>query len=260
MLLLLLFSLIISSCLYLYLHKKTRVNLKYLFIDNIIVGLLAFIISYYILGTSEISFILCFLLIPVFAFSLTMLRFWRTPRRKGSDSKSDIVSPADGNIIYIKKFEANQLPVSIKNKSVSKLEELIKTDLLNTPCWLIGINMTPFDVHKNCSPIDGTIILKKHFEGKFLSLKNPDSVIENERCTYVIKNADIQVGVIQIASKRVRRIDSYVKVDQQVMKGEWLGMIRFGSQVDLILPVNININVIEKQQVYAGSSTIGKLD
>lgn len=185
-----------------------------------------------------------------------MIRFWRTPIRKINSVEHDIVSPADGNIIYVKKIENNEIPISIKGKSLSKLSELTKTDLLKTPCWLIGINMTPFDVHKNCSPIDGIIILNEHFDGKFLSLKDPISISDNERNTYVINNGELKVGVVQIASKRVRRIDTYVKVGEKVKKGDWLGMIRFGSQVDVILPYQSSIKISYGEQVYAGISII----
>lgn len=70
---------------------------------------------------------------------------------------------------------------------INEIMELTKTDLLSSPCWLIGINMTPWDVHKNCSPIDGKIILNKHTDGSFLSLKNFNAITRNERNTYVIK-------------------------------------------------------------------------
>lgn len=256
MTLLLFYSLVISTISYFYLHKKTKINIKYLYIDNIIVSLLAFILSYSIFKISFLSYLFGVIFILVLIFALTMLRFWRTPRRKMDVANNTIVSPADGNIIYIKKIGVNEIPISIKNSSISKLSEITKTDLLKVPCWLVGINMTPFDVHKNCSPIDGKIILNIHFDGKFLSLKNPFAISANERNTYVISNEEITVGVIQIASKRVRRIESYVKEFDMVSKGQWLGMIRFGSQVDLILPDFCKIKVQVGQQVYAKKTII----
>jgi len=257
---LIIFNFIISSFLYLYLHKKTRMNIKYIFIDNIVVAISAFIITYLLLSSMFIAYLFSSLLIILFAYALTMLRFWRTPVRKITARDQDIISPADGNIIYIKRVEANEVPISIKQRSISKLSELTKTELLKTPCWLIGINMTPFDVHKNCAPIEGKVLLNLHTAGKFLSLKNPESLSVNERNTYVIANDKISIGVIQIASKRVRRIDTYVKENQIVKKGEWLGMIRFGSQVDLILPVKCKILVNVGQQVYAIKTIIAEFE
>ena len=165
----------------------------------------------------------------------------RTSRRKINNNHNQIVSPAEGKIIYLNKLEKNQIPISIKKGSVSSLNELTKTEILHTPCWLIGINMTPFDVHKNCAPISGNVILNQHTFGKFYSLKNPISLIENERNTIVLENERLTVGIIQIASKRVRRIDTYVDTNDFLNKGEWFGMIRFGSQVDMVLPTSVNL-------------------
>jgi len=247
---------IISTLLYLYLHKKTRIGKKYLFIDNLFVAFASFLMSYYLLKSTTFIIIITPLLVVALAFCLTMIRFWRTPNRKVLARENQIVSPADGNVIYIKRIEKGEIPLSIKNRTISKLTELTKTELLNAPCWLIGINMTPFDVHKNCSPISGKVVLNKHFKGKFLSLKDVAAVSENERNTYVIKNDRIQVGVVQIASKRVRRIDSYVNEGDDVYKGQWIGMIRFGSQVDVLLPIDCNVHVKEGEQIFAIKTVI----
>ncbi len=254
-------SLLVSTLLYSYLHKKTRIRLKYLFVDNIGVILIAFIISSWIFHNLSQNYNwLAFLVNPALvigtALAFTMIRFWRTPRRKIVAKDEEIVSPADGNVIYITQIERQEVPLSIKGARFSKLEELTKTDLLDKPCWLIGINMTPFDVHKNCAPINGTVILNQHFSGKFLSLKEKDALTENERNTYVIADDRCKIGVVQIASRLVRRIDSYVEVGQEVKKGDWLGMIRFGSQVDVILPQNYEIKVKLMDQIYAGTTIL----
>jgi phosphatidylserine decarboxylase len=253
------YNFIISSLLYLYLQKKTRISKKYLYIDNLIVAFVSFLLIYFLLNKTIFIIIFAPILVVGLSFCLTMIRFWRTPNRRVSASENQIISPADGNVIYIKRIEKGEIPISIKESSFTELSELVKTDLLNTPCWLIGINMTPFDVHKNCSPINGQITLNKHYKGRFLSLKDPMSLSENERNTYVIKNDKIQVGVVQIASKKVRRIDSYVSEGHEVFKGQWIGMIRFGSQVDVILPIECKVNVNLKQQVYARKTIIAEL-
>jgi phosphatidylserine decarboxylase len=262
--LLLLESTIISTLLYLYLHRKTRISMKYLYIDNVGVILLSAMTAY-LLGTllpdawNWIHYLLNPGLVVGIAFAFTMIRFWRTPKRKITAGEEDIVCPADGNVIYITRVEAGEVPVSIKGRRYSRLEELTKTDLLEKPCWLVGINMTPFDVHKNCAPIDGKVILNQHFDGKFLSLKDDEALTENERNTYVIGNEKLRVGIVQIASRLVRRIDSYVEQGATVKKGDWLGMIRFGSQVDVIIPIEYEINVQLKEQTYAGITILAKL-
>jgi phosphatidylserine decarboxylase len=198
-------------------------------------------------------------MIPVFAMTLTMIRFWRTPSRKCNANESDIISPADGKIIYIKKLTESEEPISVKNGKVSMLTELTKTDLLRSPCWLIGINMTPFDVHKNSAPVSGEIILSKHFYGKFHSLKSIFSESENERHTIVIKRNNFYIGITQIASRLVRRIDTYIKEGDYIERGNWYGMIRFGSQVDIIFPDNFKPDISLLQQVYAGKTIIAKI-
>lgn len=263
MTLLILESIIASTVLYLYLHKKTRIGLKFLFIDNIGVILVAFLISWLLFTAlpqnwSWSVFILNPGLVLGIAFTFTMIRFWRTPKRRISVAEDEIVSPADGNVIYITRVDAGEVPVSIKGNRYSRLEELTKTDLLDKPCWLVGINMTPFDVHKNCAPIDGRILVNQHFDGKFLSLKDASALTENERNTYVIGNDELKVGVVQIASRLVRRIDTYVTEGIEIKKGDWLGMIRFGSQVDVIIPLDYEIKVNLKDQIYAGTSIIAK--
>ena len=254
-------SLIVSTLLYLYLHKKTRISKKYIYIDNVGVIILSVLISVLLSGlltdqVRPVIYIINLILIVGIAFLFTMIRFWRTPKRVSLAKETEIVSPADGNVIYIKKIDKGDVPISIKNKRISKLDELTKTELLETPCWLIGINMTPFDVHKNCAPVEGKIMLQKHFIGKFLSLKENKALTENERNTFVIKNNKIIIGVVQIASRLVRKIDVYKKEGVQVKRGDWIGMIRFGSQVDVILPVSCDIKIKEKDQLYAGKTII----
>jgi phosphatidylserine decarboxylase len=257
-------SILISTLLYYYLHYKTRISLKYLGQDNVVVIVLAFLLSWWIatllpLDYAWLAFVINPILVVGLAFSLTMIRFWRTPTRSSKAPETDIISPADGNVIYVEKVEAGEIPVSIKGNTYSKLDELTKTNLLEGPCWLIGINMTPFDVHKNCAPIPGRVILNQHFDGKFLSLKLGKALKENERNTMVFDHQGTKVGIVQIASKLVRRIDTYVKEGESLQRGQWVGMIRFGSQVDVIIPRKYAVNVKVKDQIYAGETVIARL-
>jgi len=118
-------SFLLSSAVYFYLHKKTNMNLKYLFIDNVIVASISIIISFIFskwlmfstnkwLNLTIISFFILASVI-VLGFFITMLRFWRTPNRKITAKNNEIVCPADGKIIYIKYINAGDTPVSIKN-------------------------------------------------------------------------------------------------------------------------------------------------
>ena len=257
-----LLTLIYSTLMYLYLRKKTHMNLKMFYLDNIWTALISGIFSclFYFHNAQIIyALIISLVIVPIIGFIFVQIRFWRTPKRKLTAKDGQIVSPADGNIIYINKITNDDKFTSIKKGRISDLSEITDTDMISKPCWQIGINMTPFDVHKNCSPIDGEIILSKHSNGVFHSLKEFLSMTENERHTYVIQNDKISVGVVQIASKRVRRIDSYVNEGQEISKGDWLGMIRFGSQVDVFLPIDAKISVSEKQQIYAQKTVIAEM-
>ena len=254
---------IFSTLLYLYLNRKTRISKKFIFTDNVVVILFTVIVAVIIDSlTNKYYTWLIYLLIPIlvlgFSFSLTMIRFWRTPNRKLNAKPNEIVSPADGNVLYIKKIEKGETPISIKKGLEASLVEVTQTNILETPCWLIGINMTPFDVHKNCAPISGKIILNKHIAGMFLSLKDPKALISNERNTLVIQNDKFSVGIVQTASRLVRRIDSYVSEGENITMGDWFGMIRFGSQVDVIIPQSFTPLVEIGQQVSAKKTIIAK--
>ncbi len=255
----LLVTLFASTVMYYKLHKITHMNKRLFFIDNIIVGLFAWLIGLLLIKMPILALALSIISLPIIAYLGIQIRFWRSPNRRLTAKSNEVVSPADGNVIYINKIEENDDFVSIKNGRLSELHEFTQTDLIKKPCWHIGINMTPFDVHKNCSPIDGKIIQSKHVPGEFHSLKEFISLTENERHTYVIANDDYSVGVVQIASRRVRRIDSYVKEGQNISKGEWIGMIRFGSQVDLFLPIDSNMKIKLKDQVYAKKTIVAEI-
>jgi phosphatidylserine decarboxylase len=252
--------LFVCTCLYYYLHKKTRISLSYLYKDNIFIILISSAFSLFLFQYSGLSFFSVFVLgiisVPAFSFFLIMGRFYRNPTRKSDASENEILSPADGNVIYIKKCSPLEIPENVKKERTALLSEFSGSDLLKNEYWHIGINMTPFDVHRNSAPMDGKIEMVEHFEGEFLSLKKKDAKDKNERCSYLISNDFFSIGIVQIASRLVRRIESYVEVGDHINRGEWIGMINFGSQVDMIIPGFHVINITVGQQLYAGKSVI----
>ena len=201
-----------------------------------------------------------FLIIFFLSFAAVVLwSFLRDPKREFNGGKDLVISPADGRIIYIRKVNKGNIPVSIKGKTSMLLEEIAKTDLFNKDAVIVGIIMSLLDVHVNRAPVNGEVVLQKHTEGKFLSLKSADSDTQNERNTMVIKNKNYLIGVVQIASKRVRRILSFVNEGQSIKRGAKIGKIMFGSQVDVILPADCELLIKEGARVYAGSSPIAKI-
>lgn len=245
---------------------KGGFNKRYLYTDNILLGTLSagiglFLQHYFKVPFIVIVFILCPFIVFIVFVGLFFFRFFGNPKRVIPGGMNDIVAPADGRIIYIKELEVNQTPVSIKKMRVAHISEITKTDILSQPCYLIGIAMTLFDVHYNRAPIDGEIILVKHTDGPAIGLNTPESTLINERNTIVFKRADgIMAGIVQIAARMVHRCIIMSKEGYQVKRGEIIGKIRWGSQTDLVIPRNTNIMVREGEQVYAGSTIIGKLN
>lgn len=255
---------LISTSLFIFWVVKGGFNRKVLYTDNLFLAitgsLITIVLSYVIkLPLWLITPFLSGLVILLLFIALFFYRFFRNPKRTIPGDYNDIVSAADGRIIYIKELEENQLPVSVKKYRVSDLSEITKTDILKSPCYHIGIAMTLFDVHVNRSPIDGEIILVKHTEGTALGLNTPSSTITNERNTVIIKRKDgILVGVVQIAARFVSRCIISSKFGEKVNRGEIIGKIRWGSQLDMIFPRNCEIMVREGEQVYAGSTIIAR--
>ncbi len=251
-----------STLLNAYFYKKTRVRYIFLLKDNIvniILSVISVLVFHQFVAQNPYitAFIVCGV-VPFWLLVLLMIRFYRLPNRKVTAKENEIVCPADGNIIYINRVEAGEVPISTKRGVIASLNEFANTGIMDTPCWLIGINMTPYDVHTNCAPVDGKLILNKHFDGEYLSMKDIESLIRNERNTIVIDTPKGKVGVVQTASRLVRRIVTYKNVGEQLKQGDWFGMIKFGSQVDLIIPITCKVNVELGQQVYAKKTIIAE--
>jgi phosphatidylserine decarboxylase len=191
-------------------------------------------------------------------FSFLAYRFYRDPERTVPEGDNAIVSPADGKVIYIRTSKGGMLPVSQKQGQEYPLEELTKLSFCNKEAVVVGISMSFLDVHVNRAPIKGRISLYRHFSGCFGSLRRPEMVFMNERATTVIEHDELQVAVVQIASRLVRQIVAFTREGQNVVRGQRIGIIRFGSQVDLVLPQceDLNLMVHVGQQVRAGQSIV----
>jgi phosphatidylserine decarboxylase len=228
----------------------------------VFIGLISGCIAYGIDIVWDISFyhilLIEILLIGVISSSLLLWRFYRDPERIPPEDENVILSPADGKVIYIKKIEKGQIPFSDKKGKKFSLSDFIQTGILPQGGYLIGIAMTYLDVHVNRAPISGRISLLKYIKGNFISLKKKEAVVQNERNLIIIDNEYFKLGIVQIASRLVRKIIPYIHEGQEVRKGTRIGVIRFGSQVDLILSdlPKIHIKVIPGDKVKAGLSII----
>ena len=169
---------------------------------------------------------------------LLIVYFFRIPNRKIKSSKNVVFAPCDGKIVQIREVEETEF---FKQKKI-----------------LVSIFMSPLNVHSNHYPIDGNVVYTKYHPGKFLVAWNPKSSTKNERSSVVIENTKISVLVRQIAGALARRIVTYSKRNEQVTSGEELGFIKFGSRVDLYLPLSTDINVKINEKVKAKISIIAK--
>ena len=186
------------------------------------------------------------LLIGIMAAALLMWRFFRDPERRCPLDGRIIISAADGHVIYVKKFEAGQIPVSEKQGRTFTLKEFEGSDPICSAGYLVGTSMSYLDVHVNRAPIAGETTLVKHIHGHFISLKHPEAVFQNERVATIIESPDLSIGIIQIASRLVRNIIPFVEPGEEVFLGQRIGKIRFGSQVDLIIPENPKLRILVK--------------
>jgi len=186
--------------------------------------------------------------------------FYRDPKRIPPQKDNIFVSPADGFVRYIRKIEKGSIPEAIKGKSNIPIKEIAKTDMINNDGYIIGITMRILDVHVNRAPISGKVIFQKHTNGKFLSLKSPEADITNERNTIIFDTGHFKIGVVQIASRKVRKIESYIDEGDDIKIGQRIGMIKYGSQTDLIIPDLEGLKILckEGENVYGGASILAE--
>lgn len=184
--------------------------------------------------------------------------FFRDPERTPPAEQDVIVSPADGIVKYIKEIEHDEFPFALKNGWRIPLTDFVKLDMIHNGGTQVGIGMSLIDVHVTRSPIAGELSYLKKVPGKFKSLKNVASVLENERVVVMITGASTDIGIVLIASRLVRRIVVTLKEGQNVAIGQRIGMIRFGSQVDILIPrsASLKIRVGPGEKVKAGETII----
>lgn len=172
---------------------------------------------------------------------LLVLNFFRSPRREGYLHENAIIAPADGKIVVIEEVEENEI---LKGKAMQ-----------------VSIFMNVFNVHINWYPVNGIIKHFKHHNGRFMSAWLPKASTENERTTVAIEIADGRTIVTrQIAGAVARRIVSYAEEGKKVTQGSQLGFIKFGSRVDLYLPLGTRIDVKLDQDVRGKQTIIGWLE
>lgn len=244
---------------------KWELNLKLVLISALIIGLFAGWVINGVAACFDIGLMVrlvsCSVLIVIIAAAALLVRFYRDPERIPPEGENVIVAPADGVIKYVRHIEKGNIPFSSKGKESVRLSEPLLSILPDGQGYLIGIGMSFLDVHVTRAAIDGKLTYLEHMPGRFYSLKREDAPYRNERVIEIIQNDRLKIGLIQIASRLVRRIVAYVREGDELAFGQKIGMIKFGSQVDVVLPRlrDLEIKVSPGQQVYAGISIIAQL-
>lgn len=209
----------------------------HLLIPGFLVGLAGLWYCLYWLGLPQ--FIMIFLGVAGMIFFGLIINFFRNPMRNSPQDDNIVLAPADGKVVVI--------------------EETLEEEYFKDRRIQISIFMSPLDVHVNRSPIKGRIEYAKYHPGKYLVAWHPKSSIENERNTVVVLGAKGPVLMRQIAGAVARRISFYKKSGDQTDAGGELGFIRFGSRVDVFLPVGSTIKVDLNQAVVGGESVLAEL-
>ncbi|AXT63143.1 phosphatidylserine decarboxylase family protein [Aquimarina sp. AD10] len=179
------------------------------------------------------------ILVLTLAFLVLILQFFRNPKRQTTIDENTVVAPVDGKVVVIEEVHEKE---HFKDKRLQ-----------------VSIFMSPINVHVTRHPIKGKVVFSKYHPGKYLVAWHPKASEENERTTVVVKNDNIEVLYRQIAGALAKRIVNYATEGEQVVQGSDSGFIKFGSRVDVYLPIGTKVNITLNQKVRGGESVIATL-
>jgi phosphatidylserine decarboxylase len=175
--------------------------------------------------------------LPLLVLYVLIIRFFRNPPRYSDKTINGVVSPCDGKVVVIEEVEETEY---FKDKRIQ-----------------ISVFMSPLNVHVNRNPVSGVFSYFKYHPGKYLVAWHPKSSTENERTTSVIKtDSGTEILFRQIAGAVARRIRWYIKPGDKATQGNEMGFIKFGSRVDIFVPVGTEINVQLEQKVTAAETLL----
>ncbi|MDG2368054.1 MAG: phosphatidylserine decarboxylase family protein [Flavobacteriaceae bacterium] len=213
-------------------HKEGHLIIIISFITVSFINLISFMLLGNVLIAKIIGSVTIIILVLI-------IQFFRNPKRKTQINDSLIISPVDGKVVAVEKVYE---------------KEYFRDDRIQ-----VSIFMSPLNVHVTRYAIGGIIKFSKYHPGKYLVAWHPKSSELNERTTVVIENENFgRILYRQIAGAVAKRIVNYAKVDSKVVQGEDAGFIKFGSRVDLFLPLDSKIKVKINQMVVGGIDTIAE--
>ncbi|MGB0269621.1 MAG: phosphatidylserine decarboxylase family protein [Bacteroidia bacterium] len=214
--------------------KLHREGFKIIFITLLVLTLINFPLEMFFMGEWYTDTVLVLSVI----FFILIVQFFRDPQRKTPVGDDLIIAPADGKVVVI--------------------EEVDEPEYLKTKCRQISIFMSPVNVHVNRYPTSGKVLYEKYHPGKYLVAWHPKSSTENERTTVVVEHPKGQVLFRQIAGALAKRIVNYAKVGHVAKAGAEYGFIKFGSRIDIYLPLECEINVELNQKTVGGETVIAR--
>ena len=177
--------------------------------------------------------------LPLWLATLFILQFFRDPARQVPEDPQAVVSPADGRIVWVGKAQ----------------DPYLKREALK-----VSVFMNVFNVHSNRSPVDGAVKEKWYFPGGFLNAALDKASLENERAALWLRTGGGQdVTCVQVAGLIARRILCYVSAGSALARGQRYGFIRFGSRVDVYLPLDAEVKAAIGEKVYAAETVLARL-
>ena len=209
--------------------------------------LILFLLGLLLINIPLWLFLLDFIWIPILVslaslvFYLLVVNFFRSPKRQfEGDPVNAVVASADGKVVA--------------------LEEVYEPEYLKCRCIQLSVFMSPTNVHANWFPVDGEVIYARHHAGRFMAAYLPKSSTENERSTVVIRTPGNQLVLMrQVAGAMARRIVTYAEPGDEASIEDHMGFIKFGSRVDLYLPLSTEIFVTIGDPTVGGITQVGKL-
>jgi phosphatidylserine decarboxylase len=214
-------------------HKEGLATIIITLVVIVVINL----VSFYLMGT-RYPVLTGLVLFATLGLLIFILSFFRIPARKHSEGTNLIVAPCDGTVVVIEEIDADEY---FSDRRIQ-----------------LSIFMSPLNVHVNRNPVSGEVLYSKYHPGKFLVAWHPKSSTDNERHSVVYKSEGKEILVKQIAGALAKRIVNYLKPGDQVTQGSEMGFIKFGSRVDLLLPVGTEIDVNINDKVKGGVTVLGR--
>jgi len=187
----------------------------------------------------EIEWLRKLIMIILLLFYVLILQFFRNPKRHTIENLYQIIAPADGKVVVI--------------------EEVVEKEFFKDKRKQVSIFMSPLNVHVTRYPLSGKVIFSKYHPGKYLVAWHPKSSEENERTTIVVENEVVgKILYRQVAGALARRIVNYATENETVIQGEDAGFIKFGSRLDIFLPLDMKVNVSLNDKAKGGETVIAE--